>query len=104
MGEEHRRRAKLDPHAREFLQNRGSGGTEPMVQVLVRTRAPLTDSQAHGLAARHIDVGTVAGDVVTASVTPSSLETLADMDFVIAVELAGPLRPEAAEHQTDEEA
>lgn len=96
-----RARRKLDPMGRRFLT---ADGPDRSVRVLARGRGPFTDAQVRQLRDRGVRVGTVAGDVLTASVEPAGLDALAGTDFVAAIEVASALHPERTRpREADEE-
>jgi hypothetical protein len=90
---------KLDAPSRHLLAQDADPGTETdeQVGVLLRGRGAFTESQLDALRADGAEVRTVAGDVLSASVAPTSLPALARHDFVTQVQLSQPLRPEDGE-------
>jgi hypothetical protein len=90
---------KVDAPSRHLLMQHPDGSAESarVVGLLLRGREHFTDSQLQVLRADGAEVRTVAGDVLTASATLAALPALARHDFVVAVQLSQPLRPEDAE-------
>ncbi|MGY1616854.1 hypothetical protein ACI797_08915 [Geodermatophilus sp. SYSU D00691] len=85
---------KLDAPSRHLLAQDADAGSEAEVGILLRGRGAFTESQLDALRADGAEVRTVAGDVLSASVAPTSLPALARHDFVTQVQLSQPLRPE----------
>ena len=81
---------KLSPQARQLLA--GPEGAEGAVSVdlLIRVSAAVPSARDR-LEAAGVTVRTVAGDVVTASAPVSALRPLAELDDVVAIEVATPL-------------
>jgi hypothetical protein len=90
---------KLDAPSKHLLSTLEDSGAESQQQVgiLLRGKNSFTEAQLEALRADGAEIRTVAGDVLSASVAPSSLPDLARHDFVVAVQLSQPLRPEGPE-------
>jgi hypothetical protein len=90
---------KLDAPSRYLLSRLHEPGAEveQEVGILLRGRGSFTDNQLDELRAEGAVIHTVAGDVLSATVAPAALPDLARHDFVVAVQVSQPLRPEAPE-------
>ncbi|MFH8572157.1 hypothetical protein [Streptomyces sp. NPDC017993] len=91
------RTEKLGSAARRALfaadPARESAATTPL-RVLVRLTGEPGEQERRGIADAGARVHTIAGDVVTASLTPESLGRLTELDCVDHVELSEPLHRE----------
>lgn len=67
----------------------------PVVNVLLNTTETLTSEQRTRLKISGVQVRTVAGDVISASLPIRQLSELVKLDFVTYIELSRPLHPEA---------
>jgi hypothetical protein len=76
--------ARLDPALRRVLETR----PDSVVGVLVRTTAPLTDEQRVRLERDGVAVATVVGTIFTARARARAAARLADLPFVVHVQLA----------------
>lgn len=75
---------RLDPALRRMI------ATQPdsVVGLLIRTSAPLTDAQRRRLESDGIAVGSVVGTIVTARARARDAVALAELPFVVHVQLA----------------
>lgn len=87
-----RNEQKYSPDARKLLSGEPAGAEK--VRVLVGTRGQISESERHQLEETGANIGSVAGNVLTAELPAARLESLGDFDFVESVELSRPLYPE----------
>lgn len=84
--------SKLSPQTRQLLRegdDSARGGQS--VDVLIRVREPSEAGWREQMEAAGASVRTVAGDVCTATVPVSAVGSLAELDQVVAIEVATPL-------------
>lgn len=86
---------KISPRARQL---RAEAGSDREIDLLIRTTAPAEGAARARLEAAGARVRTVAGDVCTASAALSSLDDLAGLPEVVAIEVSEELAPEAPRH------
>ena len=84
---------KFSPETKRYLNQSAIAGNVP-VRVILRTRQPLEQEQRTQLQTVGAEIGTVAGDIVTVTISFQFLLSLAELDFVTAIELSRPLSPE----------
>jgi hypothetical protein len=82
--------AKLGPEAKLLIQSR-QAGAEERVDVLLRLREEPTPETRRRLEESGVQLRTIAGDIVTASLASDSLEQVADLEDVLHLELSTPL-------------
>jgi hypothetical protein len=75
---------RLDPQLRRLISMR----PDTVVGLLIRTTQPLTPRQAEQLTAEGILVGSVVGDIATARARAALAARLAELPYVIFVQLA----------------
>ena len=78
-------RKKLDARARFRLPQ---GDLKGVVEILIRTAAPIDSHQRAELVRAGGTVRTVVGNVLSATTNASSLETIAQLPFVRKIELS----------------
>jgi len=84
--------AKLSPQAVQLLSGEsGSLEGDPRVDLLIRLTPEAVGGARQRLEDSGASVRTEAGDVVTASAPVSALQALADLDEVVAIDVATPL-------------
>jgi hypothetical protein len=87
-------RDKLDARTRHLLDAAGEHAGE--LSVILRGAGPFTEQQLDDVAACGVRVRSVAGDVSTATAQDAAaVGELTELDFVVAVQVSGPLFPEA---------
>jgi hypothetical protein len=93
---------KLDAPSRHLLAQLEASGAEgdQAVGVLLGGRGGFVPSQLDALRADGVQVETVAGDVLGATVPLAKLPAVARHDFVVSVQLSLPLRPDAPDQST----
>lgn len=84
--------AKLSPQAVQLLSDQSEGlERDPRVDLLIRLTQDAVGGARERLEDSGASVRTEAGDVVTASAPVSALPALAELDEVVAIEVATPL-------------
>ena len=91
-------RSVLDPQLLELVETLDEGAeaeaqAEP-VDVLIAVRAEARDQAVSEMQALGLNVGTVAGDIVSGRVDPASLVAISELPDVVKMELGSPLLPE----------
>jgi hypothetical protein len=79
-------RSKLDPALSMTIQN--SNSATQTVGVLIRTRGEIDARQRAALESRGARIGSVIGDVVTATVSLQAVSRIADLEFVVRIEMS----------------
>lgn len=87
--------SKFSPATKLHLSQMSDSDKESVVEIMMRTRSRLTDDQKTDLNSMGVELRTEAGDILTASVKTVSLPILADLDFVISIEIATNLFPDS---------
>ena len=78
--------SKIDPALSMTLQDPGTAGQD--IDVLIRTRGEIDATQRAALEGRGVRIGSVIGDVVTATIPVSAVSGIAGLEFVIRIELS----------------
>lgn len=78
--------SKIDPALSMTLQDPGTAGQD--INVLIRTRGEIDASQRAALEGRGARIGSVIGDVVTATIPVSAVSGIAGLEFVMRIELS----------------
>ena len=78
--------SKLDPALSMTIQN--STSPAQTVDVLIRTRGEIDSRQRVALESQGARIGSVIGDVVTATVPLQAVPGIADLEFVVRVEMS----------------
>ena len=79
-------RSKLDPALLMTIQN--SNSAAQTVGVLIHTRGEIDARQRAALESRSARIGSVSGDVVTATVPVQAVSGIADLEFVLRIEMS----------------
>ena len=90
--------AKFSPETKRRLSTLPAR-VNPSVEVIIRVSCSLGQDQRTQLTSIGTQIRTVAGDVVTASLSLRQIPQLAELDFVSYIELASPLYPESENQQ-----
>ncbi|MEV8550843.1 hypothetical protein AB0L04_13575 [Streptomyces glaucescens] len=85
---------KLGSAARRALSDAGEAVGLTPFRVLIQVKGEPDEEQRRQMADAGARVGVVAGDVLTATIAPSDLGRLTEVDCVDYVELSEPLHPE----------
>jgi hypothetical protein len=88
--EEARRDRKLDAPLRQKL---ASAGADETIRVFGKCSRPITDDMRQSLEAAGVTVGSVIGDIFTASCSPKQIHQLAALDFVTQLQLSMESKP-----------
>ena len=84
---------KIDPALKLVIQAVESGNQpESEVNVLIRTRDEMDITQHNALERNGVRIGSVMGDVLTASVPVRAVTEIASLDFVVYIEMSKKLR------------
>lgn len=78
--------SKLDPALSMTIRNSSSAART--VGVLIRTRGEIDARQRAALESRGARIGSVSGDVVTATVPLQAVDRIADLEFVVRIEMS----------------
>lgn len=78
--------SKIDPALSMTLQDPGTAGQD--IDVLIRTRGEIDATQRAALEGRGARIGSVIGDVVTATIPVSAVSGIAGLEFVMRIELS----------------
>ena len=79
-------RSKLDAALSVAIQD--STSAAQTIDVLIRTRGKIDARQLAALESQGARIGSVLGDVVTATVPLQSVSRIADLEFVVRIELS----------------
>jgi len=79
-------RSKLDAALSVAIQD--STSAAQTIDVLIRTRGKIDARQLAALESQGARIGSVIGDVVTATVPLQSVSRIADLEFVVRIELS----------------
>jgi len=79
-------RSKLDPALSMTIQN--SNSAAQTVDVLIRTRGEIDARQRATLESQGARIGSVIGDVVTAAVPLQAVSRIAELEFVVRIEMS----------------
>jgi len=79
-------RSKLDPSLSMMLRQPGSAAQA--VDVLIRTRGEIDAARRATLESRGARIGSVIGDVVTATLPLQAVSGIADLEFVVRIEVS----------------
>ena len=80
---------KIDPSLSVAIQNPGQTNQATQhVEILIRTRGEINAAQRAALEAKGARIGSVMGDVLTASVPVQAVPGIANLDFVLRMELS----------------
>ncbi|MGE5240813.1 MAG: hypothetical protein ACM3NI_04130 [Bacteroidota bacterium] len=79
-------RSKLDADLSMAIQN--STSAAQTIDVLIRTRGKIDARQLAALESQGARIGSVIGDVVTATVPLQSVSRIADLEFVVRIEMS----------------
>lgn len=77
---------KIDPELIMTIQQ--SGQPEQPLDVLIRTQGTIDATQRAALEERGARIGSVMGDVLTARVTARAVAGIADLEFVVHIEIS----------------
>lgn len=83
--------SKLSP-ATKLLMTQAKESSQ--VDAILRCAGSLTDSQRGELEAAGARIRSTASDVLTAEIPVASLDRIADLDFVLYIDISRPLYPE----------
>lgn len=89
---------KFSPATKQHLSALSTTDSSEL-SVIVRIAGSVSSERSSQIEAIDAEVRTIAGDVVTIVIPVKSLPKLAALDYVIYIELAGPLYPESGEQQ-----
>lgn len=84
---------KCDAPLRQSLEAQKQGDESDAIEVIGKCKSSITNEQLQKLCDTGAAIGTVAGDIFTASAPATSVRQLAKLEFVTRLELSRKSRP-----------